>query len=102
MIEDEAPQLHDPHETWWKVPLAASLPGLPLLAWEFSLFQADGYTSGINRLILTGFCLFAIAWLLPHRQSQRTLRTAISCTALVFAVLPLTLALLLTAAMASG
>ncbi|MET9078439.1 hypothetical protein ABZX95_41365 [Streptomyces sp. NPDC004232] len=101
MIQDDAPQLNDSHATWWKVPLAATLPGLPLLAWEFSWLQSTG-TSSINKLILTGFCLFAIAWLLPHRQSIQTLRTAISCTALGFAVLPLALALLLTAAMASG
>lgn len=101
MIQDEVPQLNDSHASWWKAPLAASLPGLPLLAWEFGLFQSTG-TSGINKLILTGFCLFALAWFLPRRQSLRTLRTAISCTALGFAVLPLVLALLLTAAMASG
>ncbi|MGW1376898.1 hypothetical protein ACWD6P_21855 [Streptomyces sp. NPDC002446] len=79
-----------------------SLPGLPLLVWEYSLFQADGYTSGIEVVIYWAMALFVIAWILPHRRSVRGLRMAAAGTALGCAVLPLVFAVLLGAAMASG
>lgn len=77
----------------------ASVPGVPLLLWEYSLFRADGYTSGIETAILGGMVLLLIAWVLPHRRSMRGLRMATAGTGLGCALLPVLFALLLGAAM---
>ncbi|MER7001228.1 hypothetical protein [Streptomyces sp. NPDC000410] len=102
MNQDHAPQLCTSHEDWWKAPLMTSLPGVPLLVWEYSLFQADGYTSGIEVAIFLAMGLLVIAWVLPHRRSLRGLRIATAVTALGFALLPLVFAVLLAAAMSAG
>ncbi|MFI5688623.1 hypothetical protein [Streptomyces sp. NPDC051636] len=90
------------HPTWWRTPLIATLPGLPLLVREFTLFWTDGYTSGIEVMLVTATALLAIAWALPHRRSMRVLRLLAAGTALALAVLPLVLAVLMGLAMASG
>jgi hypothetical protein len=90
------------HETWWRAPLLASVLGLPLLVWEYSLFRADGYTSGIETVIWSAMLLVVVSWALPHRRSFRTLRTVTAGTAIGCAFLPLLFAVLLGAAMASG
>ncbi|MGW6235251.1 hypothetical protein [Streptomyces sp. NPDC055094] len=101
MVKDDS-QLYAAHDAWWKAPMVATLPGLPLLVGEYGLFFADGYTSGIEILIVGAMVLLAIAWLLPHRRSMRVLRMLAAGTALGIAVLPLTYALLLGMAMVYG
>ncbi|MFD5029971.1 hypothetical protein ACFWM0_06010 [Streptomyces sp. NPDC058405] len=90
------------HRTWWKAPMAATLPGLPLLVGELSMFYSEGYTSGIEIGILLGVALLAVAWLLPHRRSMRGLRMMTAGGALALAILPLLYAVLLGVAMSSG
>ncbi|WP_189933340.1 hypothetical protein [Streptomyces aurantiogriseus] len=101
MTENSLPRLHTPHRTWWKAPLVASLPGVPLLAWEYSLFRADGSTSGFGVFLYWAMGLFALAWALPHRRSLRTLRVVAAGTALAVTLLPVVLAVLLGLAMAA-
>ncbi|MDQ8702598.1 hypothetical protein RCO28_08865 [Streptomyces sp. LHD-70] len=91
-----------PHATWWKAPLAASIPGLPLLVWQFLTFWGDGYTSGIEAMSLTSLVLLAVSWLLPHRRSQREWRMVAAGTALAMALLPVVQMILMVAAMASA
>ncbi|MFJ5774194.1 hypothetical protein [Streptomyces sp. NPDC093094] len=100
MIDDRLP-VRTAHPTWWRAPLIATLPGAPLLVWEYSLFRADGYTSGIETVIVLGMILLAVSWLLPHRRSSRGLRLFLAGTALTTAVLPLLFAVALGAAMST-
>ncbi|MFE5920841.1 hypothetical protein [Streptomyces sp. NPDC056468] len=95
-------QLSGAHPTWWRAPSVATLLALPLLVWEYGMFRADGYTSGIEVMILWGFALLAIAWALPHRRSLRTLRMAAAGAGLGCALLPVLFAVLMAMAMASG
>ncbi|MEU7055155.1 hypothetical protein [Streptomyces sp. NPDC046197] len=88
------------HKTWWKAPLVTSLPGLPLLAWEYSLYQADGGPHDIGAVLYWAMGLFAIAWALPHRHSMRALRMAAASLALGCVLLPVLFAVLLGAALA--
>ncbi|MEU8619766.1 hypothetical protein [Streptomyces sp. NPDC048623] len=90
------------HPTWWKAPLVATLPGLPLLVGEFALFWTDGYTSGFETMLVMATILLAISWVLPHRMSMRIPRLLAAGTALAVTTLPLMLALLMGLAMASG
>ncbi|MFJ3902376.1 hypothetical protein [Streptomyces sp. NPDC090025] len=89
------------HPTWWRAPLIATLVGLPLLVWEYSLFQADGYTSGIETVLVLGMLLLPVSWLLPHRRTWRMPRFLTAGTVLGITVLPLLFALLLGLAMSS-
>ncbi|MGI5197352.1 hypothetical protein ACQEVY_27605 [Streptomyces sp. CA-288835] len=100
--QNDAVQLPAPHKTWWKAPLVTSLPGLPLLAWEYSLYWADGATSGYGLFLYWAMALFALAWALPHRRSVRTYRTVAASLGLGFVLLPVMLVLLLGAALASS
>ncbi|MFD8011393.1 hypothetical protein [Streptomyces sp. NPDC058955] len=88
--------------TWWKAPLVATLPGLPLLVGGFATFWADGYTSGFEMFLTLAGVLLAMAWLLPHRRALRWVRTAAASTALLLLAAPWALALLMGLAMASG
>lgn len=100
---DSHPRTHahsDP--TWWKAPLVATLPGLPLLVGGFATFWADGYTSGFEILLTLAGVLLAMAWLLPHRRALRWLRAAAASTALLLLAAPWALAVLMVLAMASG
>ncbi|MER5204053.1 hypothetical protein [Streptomyces sp. NPDC002825] len=90
------------HPTWWKAPLVATLPGLPLLVGEFALFWTEGYTSGFETMLVMAAVLLALSWVLPHRMSLRIPRLLAAGTALAVAVLPLMLAVLMGLAMASG
>ncbi|MGW6732173.1 hypothetical protein [Streptomyces sp. NPDC055013] len=101
MIQNDA-QLSGAHPTWWRAPSVAALRGLPLLVWEYGMFRADGYTSGIEVVILRGFALLAIAWALPHRRSLRVLRMTAAGAGLGCALLPVLFAALTAMAMASG
>lgn len=85
--------------TWWKAPLAATLPGLPLLVGEFTLFFSDSRTGTIEVLLVLAAALLALAWLLPHRRSLRPLRLVTAATALGLALMPLAYAVLLGFAM---
>ncbi|MFE5795408.1 hypothetical protein ACFQ8C_22930 [Streptomyces sp. NPDC056503] len=91
---------HDP--TWWKAPLAATLPGLPLLVGEFAFFAAEGYTSGFETMIALAAVLLALAWVPPYRRSLRTLRTTLAVTSLVVLAAPWALVLMMGLAMSSG
>ncbi|MFJ2174192.1 hypothetical protein ACIOHE_14910 [Streptomyces sp. NPDC087851] len=101
MNKDAAP-LCTAHDTWWKAPMAATLPGLPLLVWEFGSFSANGYTSGMEIVIVGALILLAAAWLLPRRRSMRVLRTLAAGSALGIAFLPIAYLLLLVLTMAYG
>ncbi|MFC9430081.1 hypothetical protein [Streptomyces sp. NPDC056987] len=99
-MNKEDPQLHAAHATWWKAPMVATLPGLPLLVGESCMFFADGHTGGMEILITAAMLSLALAWLLPHRRSLRVPRILAAGAALGIALLPL--ALLLGIAMAYG
>ncbi|MFE9020310.1 hypothetical protein ACFYNL_17365 [Streptomyces sp. NPDC007808] len=87
---------------WWKAPFAATLLGLPLLAWEYGVYGADGYAGALEALLYGGLVLLVVAWALPHRRSARMLRTTAACAGVVCAVLPLLLLMLMAMAMAAG
>jgi hypothetical protein len=76
-----------------------SLPGLPLLAWEYNRCRAHGE---IWDVLYWAMGLFAIAWALPHRRSMRTLRVVTAALALVCTLLPALPLVLLRAALAGG
>ncbi|MFJ8021184.1 hypothetical protein [Streptomyces sp. NPDC096311] len=94
---DGATRLPVFHKTWWKAPLVASLLGLPLLAWEYSLCRAHGEMWDV---LYWAMGLFAIAWALPHRWSTRTLRVVIASLALACTLLPGLFAILMGVAVA--
>nr|WSZ97349.1 hypothetical protein OH820_18265 [Streptomyces sp. NBC_00857] len=85
-----------PHATWWKAPLAASLPGLPLLVWEYAVFR----DTGLANQILWGIALLVVAWTLPHHKSLRGVRMTAAIGALGLAMLPLVYAVAMGMAMA--
>ncbi|WP_369272215.1 hypothetical protein AB5J55_21410 [Streptomyces sp. R11] len=104
MIQNDV-QLSAAHPTCCggpRAPSVATLLGLPLLVWEYGMFRADGYTSGIEVLILWGFALLAIAGAVPHRRSPRMLRMTAAGAGLGCAILPVLFAVLMAMAMASG
>ncbi|MEU7042295.1 hypothetical protein AB0A77_14700 [Streptomyces varsoviensis] len=90
------------HETWWRAPLIASVPGAPILVWEETLFYGDGYVSAIETLVWGAMALLVLAWVLPHRRAMRELRIAAAGISLGCSALPFGFAVLLGAAMASG
>ncbi|MFJ8537051.1 hypothetical protein [Streptomyces sp. NPDC093591] len=101
MIENDAqPTAADP--TWRTAPLVATLLGLPLLAWEYSMYGDDSYISAPEVLLCGGFVLLAIAWALPRRRSARMLRITAACCGLLCAVLPLVFLVTMAVVMASG
>ncbi len=90
---------HEADPAWWKAPLVASVPTIPLIAWQYALYHRDGYGQSP---IMMSLALLVIAWLLPHYRSLRGIRTALSVISAVVAVLPIGCAILLGLAMASG
>lgn len=100
--QDRAPRLPTPHRTWWKAPLPASAPGLPLLAIEYGVIRAHDGMDQYGGLIYTALALFALAWLLPHRRSLRTYRGVTASLGLGVVLLSLMLLLVLAASTAGG
>ncbi|WP_158983541.1 hypothetical protein [Streptomyces sp. NRRL F-5193] len=88
--------------TWWKAPLMATLPGLPLLVGEFAFFGADGYTSGIEVILTLAAVFLVLAWFPPYRRSLRVPRILLASASLFLVAAPLVLALLMGIAMSSG
>lgn len=98
---DATPQRRADHPTWWRIPLVASAPGLPVLAMEYSAVRAHAAMGEYGGALCTALALFAVAWVLPHRRSFRTLRILAATAALLVTLLPVVL-LLLLAALLSG
>ncbi|MFJ8634942.1 hypothetical protein [Streptomyces sp. NPDC093568] len=100
MVHNDMPSpAGDPR--WWRAPLVATLLGLPVLAWEYTLWGANlfgvlGGTAG------WAFVLLALAWLIPRRRSARMLRATVATAAVVCALLPLLLVVMIAVVMVSG
>ncbi|TGB13424.1 hypothetical protein [Streptomyces sp. MZ04] len=88
------------HKTWWRAPLVASSLGLPLLAMEYGVVRAHDGMDQYGAVIYWALALFAVAWVLPHRRSMRTLRMVAASLALGCVLLPVLFALLLGVALA--
>ncbi|WP_157852740.1 hypothetical protein RFN58_22105 [Streptomyces iakyrus] len=102
MPGNDAPSSPAAHRTWWRAPLVATLPGLPLLALEYRWFAAQDGPGAFSGVLFWAAGLIALAWVLPHRRSLRGLRITAAGTGLGCALLPVMFAVLLGAAMASG
>ncbi|MGW0987935.1 hypothetical protein ACWD46_17150 [Streptomyces sp. NPDC002486] len=98
----EAPLTRATHRTWWRAPLAATLPGLPLLVLEYRWFAAQDGPGAFSGVLFWAAGLLALAWVLPHRRSLRGLRIAAAGTGLGCALLPVTFAVLLGVAVAAS
>ncbi|TXS41514.1 hypothetical protein EAO75_43050 [Streptomyces sp. uw30] len=90
------------HATWWKAPLVATVPGLPILVWEYVFLGAEDALGLLGGAVYWAFGLLALAWALPHRRSLRPARVTAAVAGLVCAVLPLLLVMLMAMVMASG
>lgn len=99
---DRTARLPTPHKTWWKAPLATSVPGLPLLAMEYSVARSHDGMDEYGALIYSALALFTLAWLLPPRRSMRTYRVVAASLGLGVVLLPLVLLLVLAASLAGG
>ena len=95
MTANQLPPLRTPHPTWWKAPLVASAPGLPLLAMEYAVIRAHDGMDQYGGVIYWALALYVLAWALPHRRTFRTPRALAAGAALVITVLPVGLLLLL-------
>ncbi|MFE5816016.1 hypothetical protein ACFQ6S_21825 [Streptomyces sp. NPDC056479] len=82
-------QHSDTDPTWWKAPLVATVPGLPLLAWEFVMLGPEGALGTLGGAVYGAVGLLALAWALPHRRSSSMLRVTAAVAGLVCAILPL-------------
>ncbi|WP_128433992.1 hypothetical protein [Streptomyces cyaneus] len=82
---DVRPRDADP--TWWKAPLVATVPGLPLLVWEF-VSGAEGALGVLGGAVYWAAGLLALAWALPNRRSARTLRVTAAWAGLFCAMFP--------------
>ncbi|MER6344885.1 hypothetical protein ACWC10_12480 [Streptomyces sp. NPDC001595] len=102
MPENDAPTSSDAHRTWWRAPLVVSLIGLPLLVWEYAWFAANDGPGAFGGILYWATGFLAVAWLVPHRRSLRSVRIAAGCTGLGCALLPVLFAILLGAATAAG
>ncbi|MEW2614882.1 hypothetical protein AB0937_32835 [Streptomyces sp. NPDC047880] len=98
----DAPLTRATHRTWWRAPLAATLPGLPLLVLEYRCFAAQDGPGAFSGVLFWAAGLLALAWVLPHRRSLRGLRIAAAGTGLGCALLPVTFAVLLGVAVAAS
>ncbi|MDC0770414.1 hypothetical protein [Streptomyces sp. HD] len=83
---DVLPSDADP--AWWKAPLGATVPALPLLVWEF-VIGAEEALGLLGGAVYWAVGLLALAWALPHRRSARMLRVTAACAGLFCAILPL-------------
>ncbi|MFI6034045.1 hypothetical protein ACIBBD_07730 [Streptomyces sp. NPDC051315] len=102
MSKNAVPSRSAAHRTWWRAPALATLFGLPVLVWEYRWFASQDGPGAFGGILYWASGLLALAWVLPHRRSVRGLRTAAAGTGLGCALLPLTFAILLGAATASG
>ncbi|MFJ7340765.1 hypothetical protein ACIQU3_10790 [Streptomyces sp. NPDC101110] len=98
----DTPPLRTAHRTWWRAPLAATLPGLPLLVLEYRWFASQDGPGAFSGVLFWAAGLLALAWVLPHRRSLRGLRIAAAGTGLGCALLPVAFAVLLGVAVAAG
>ncbi|MFF5424512.1 MULTISPECIES: hypothetical protein [unclassified Streptomyces] len=89
----------DADPTWWKAPLFATLPGLPLMVGLFALFATEG---GLTPLLVLAPTLLTASWLLPHHRRYRLTRTTTAALSLALALLPFAMGLLMAMATASG
>jgi hypothetical protein len=90
------------HPTWWRVPLVASLLGLPLLVLEYLWFRSQDGVGALGGILYWSSGLLVLAWLLPHRLSLRAPRIMAAGAGLGCAMLPVLFALALGAALAAG
>jgi hypothetical protein len=88
MTQNDVRPPPDADPTWWKAPLVASVPGVPLLVWEFAMGAEDALGL-LGGAVYWAFGLLALAWALPHRRSARMLRVTAAVAGLVCAILPL-------------
>ncbi|MFF2780940.1 hypothetical protein ACFVU3_39365 [Streptomyces sp. NPDC058052] len=88
--------------TWWKAPLAVTLPGLPLLVGEFTFFGGGSHVSDIDVMMAIAAVLLVLCWLPPYRRSFRGWRITAACAALLLILAPWAMALLMGLAMSSG
>ncbi|MFI9611176.1 hypothetical protein ACIHCM_05695 [Streptomyces sp. NPDC052023] len=80
----------------------ASSSGLPLLVLQYRWFASHDGPGAFAGVLHWATGMLVLAWLLPHRRSLRGPRTAAAGAGLGCALLPLTSAILLGAATASG
>lgn len=90
------------HPTWWKAPLVATVPALPILVWDYVFLGAEDALGFLGGVVHWGFGLLALAWLLPHRRSLRTARLTATVTGLVHVLLPPALMVLIGLVTASA
>ncbi|MEV0174377.1 hypothetical protein AB0I00_25045 [Streptomyces sp. NPDC050803] len=93
-------QLSAAHPTWWKAPLLATIPGLPLLVLEFALMWPEDGLGYLGGTFYWATGLLALAWALPHRRSLQAPRMLAAGAGLLCAVLPLLLMVMMAMAMA--
>ncbi|MFC5219179.1 hypothetical protein [Streptomyces coerulescens] len=94
MIADDA-QGDAYHPTWWKAPLVATVPGLPILVFEYVLLGAEDGLGFLGGAVYWAFGLLVLSWVLPHRRSLQPLRVTAAVSGLGCAVLPLVMLVLL-------
>ena len=85
--------------TWWRTPLVTTLIGLPLLAWQYTVFGAGAFEV-FGGVLCWGLGLLAVAWTLPHHRPARMLRNTAAVAGLLCLILPLVFVVLLAMAMA--
>ncbi|CAL9501520.1 hypothetical protein [Streptomyces sp. enrichment culture] len=90
------------HPTWWRVPLVASLLGLPCLVLDFLWFRSQDGTGAFGGILYWSAGLLVFAWLPPHRRALRGPRTAAAVAGLGCAMLPALFALALGAALTAN
>ncbi|MFB7941718.1 hypothetical protein ACWENA_34590 [Streptomyces sp. NPDC004779] len=87
--------------TWWKAPLAVTLPGLPLLVGQVTFFGV-GHVSGLDLMTAVAAVLLVLCWLPPYRRSLRGWRITAASAALLLILAPWATAVLMGLAMSSG
>ncbi|AIR99461.1 putative membrane protein [Streptomyces glaucescens] len=95
MSDTDAPSSSAAHLTWWRAPLVASAPGLPLIVLDHFWFASHGGPGPFGGVLHWAIGLLVLAWVLPHRRSLRGLRIAAAGAGLACALFPPGFALLL-------
>lgn len=95
MPDTDVPSPSAAHRTWWRAPLVASAPGLPLILLNHLWFTSHGGPGPFGGVLHWATGLLALAWVLPHRRSLRGLRIAAAGAGLACALFPPGFALLL-------